>query len=80
MMSGGACKNRHTLLNEKLKSGHVRVKYCKAPTMLMYLVASSRSSNSSSPILNLSEVLSGVVLGLQFIIPTQFSKSEAYLV
>jgi hypothetical protein len=35
----GACKNWQTLLTEKEISGLVRVTYCRAPTMLLYLVA-----------------------------------------
>jgi hypothetical protein len=37
----GACKNGQTLLTEKDISGLVKVKYCNAPTMLMYCVLSS---------------------------------------
>jgi hypothetical protein len=37
----GECKNWHTLLTANDISVRVKVRYCKAPTMLLYLVQSS---------------------------------------
>lgn len=35
----GTCKNRQTLFTGKEISDHVKVKYCKAPTILLYCLA-----------------------------------------
>ena len=60
-------------------SGLVRVRYCKAPTILLYCVASLGQRGVPSCIDNLSLVLNGVVTGLHSDMLTLFNKSEAYL-
>jgi hypothetical protein len=60
-------------------SGLVRVKYCKAPTMLLYRVASLGPNRVPSKAESFSLVESGVLTGLQQDILTLLSKSEAYL-
>ena len=60
-------------------SGLVRVRYCKAPTILLYCVASLGPRGVPSCIDNFSLVLNGVVTGLHSDMLTLFNKSEAYL-
>jgi hypothetical protein len=51
-------------LTEKLKSGRIRTKYYKTPTMLLYLVASSGPSNSplQSLILSIEQCYGGFAI------------------
>jgi hypothetical protein len=65
-------------LTEKAISGLVRVKYCNAPTMLLYLVPSSGPRSYPSVTKSFSDVDSGVGGDLQFFKPTLLIKSKAY--
>ena len=56
----GECKYWHTLLTEKAMSGLVSVRYCRAPTRLLYRVESSGPSFLPSVILRASLSLIGV--------------------
>jgi hypothetical protein len=69
-----AWRNWHTLLTENAISGLVRVNYCNAPTMLLYLVLSSGPRNSPS----VTDAYNGVGIVLHLFNPTLLSKSEAH--
>jgi hypothetical protein len=74
----GLCRNWHILFTAKARSGRVRVKYCKAPTMLLYRVPSSGDNSTPSLHDNLSEAGNGVGVSLQFFIPTLVKILDAY--
>jgi hypothetical protein len=56
----------------------VSVKYCHAPTILLYLVASFGPNNVPSKAESFSLVERGVLTGLQLVIFTLSSRSDAY--
>jgi hypothetical protein len=60
-------------------SGLVNVRYCRAPTKLLYWVASFGPSGEPSCKDNFSLAHNGVLTGLQFAIPGFFSRSATYL-
>lgn len=75
----GICRNWHTLFTAKDMCGLVTVKYCSAPTILLYLVTSVGPNCSPSYDDNFLEATIGVLTGLQSSMPTRFSKSDVYL-
>jgi hypothetical protein len=75
----GACRNWHTLFTAKERSGRVRVRYCRAPTILWYLVESFGPSLSPPSMLIFSKVERGVSIDLQFFILALVIISIAYL-
>jgi hypothetical protein len=59
--------------------GLVRVKYCKAPTILLYCVMSCCPKGVPSNVDSFSLVDIGVLTGLHSLMPTFCNKLEAYL-
>jgi hypothetical protein len=74
----GLCKNWHTRFTAKESSGR-EVRYCSAPTTLLYCVASF--GPSKFPLLgkSLSAAVIGVLTDLQFSMFTCWRISQAYL-
>jgi hypothetical protein len=64
-------------LTKKEILGHVKVKYCTDPTMLLYCVISSGPRGEPAVNYNFSLVDRGVGDVVHFFIPTFVSKSEA---
>jgi hypothetical protein len=64
----GAWRNWHTLLTAKEMSGRVNVRYCIAPTILLYRVESLGPSISPSLALSFSTLDKGVAIDLQRLI------------
>jgi hypothetical protein len=74
----GAWRYWQTLLTKKEISGQVSVKYCKASTILQYIVASSGLRGTPSCAAILVSEDRGVGAGLQLIIPARSNRSVVY--
>lgn len=66
MAAIGEWRNWQTLLTEKAISGLVSVRYCKAPTILLYLEPSATDKGSPNVLVNFSVTAIGVMTDLQF--------------
>jgi hypothetical protein len=73
----GTCKYWHTLFIENAISGLVKVRYCNAPTKLLYLAVSLGPIGVPLCHDNFSLVDNGVATGLQSAIPVFSKRSKA---